>query len=145
MVPLRLFLIVTLCFVTTNAFLLTSPRLGTKQLVPSCYSDQYIRHKLSSLSATDPLIEKFGVLVAIPPALFVGQILFLTAANLVCGLENLEEYGRLGNQYIAENRNMEQSIMKRYQIQTEGQKIWTNNVLRDLKNGGPVKPPLTSP
>lgn len=79
------------------------------------------------------------------PLGFVLQILFLVAANQVSGPDNLEEYGRLGNAYIRENTDYDtMPIMERFAIQTRGQQIWYDNVLRDLKNGGPVKPPIST-
>lgn len=88
----------------------------------------------------------FGPLRFIVPGLFVGQICFLVAAKLVCGLDNLEEYGRLGNAYIRANTDYQtMPIMERYEVTKQGQQIWFKNVVRDLQNGGPVKPPITTP
>jgi len=81
------------------------------------------------------------------PALFLAQIVFLAVAQSISGADNLENYGNLGNQYIRENGGWDQSkgIFERQAITSAGQQIWFNNVIRDLKNGAPVYPPLTKP
>jgi len=65
----------------------------------------------------------------------------------VSGNENLTIYGNEGNRYIRENGgyDMSKSIFERQGITSKGQQIWFNNVMRDLKNGGPVKPPIVEP
>lgn len=81
------------------------------------------------------------------PALFLAQIIFLAAAQLTSGNENLEIYGNKGNAYIRSNGgyDMSKSIFERVGIQSKGQQIWYNNVFRDLKNSGPVYPPISEP
>mmetsp|Transcript_1419 Transcript_1419/g.3059 ORF Transcript_1419/g.3059 Transcript_1419/m.3059 type:complete len:174 (-) Transcript_1419:200-721(-) len=81
------------------------------------------------------------------PALFVGQIVFLATAKQVSGLDNLTVYGELGNAYIRRNGGYDQSksFFERQAITSSGQKIWVENVLRDLQNGGPVTPPIDEP
>eukprot|EP00548_Thalassiothrix_antarctica_P005048 CAMPEP_0194133774 /NCGR_PEP_ID=MMETSP0152-20130528/3802_1 /TAXON_ID=1049557 /ORGANISM="Thalassiothrix antarctica, Strain L6-D1" /LENGTH=171 /DNA_ID=CAMNT_0038829131 /DNA_START=99 /DNA_END=614 /DNA_ORIENTATION=- len=94
----------------------------------------------------DPLAF-FGPLRFIVPALFIGQIVFLATAQQVSGGDNLKLYGRLGNEYIRKSGGYDQSkgIFERQSITSAGQKIWFDNVLRDLENGGPVKPPIKKP
>lgn len=91
--------------------------------------------------------DKLGPLIFTVPALFVAQIVFLAVAKNTSGLDNLTLYGELGNTYIRANGgyNPEKTLLERNSITSAGQKIWINNVLRDLQNGGPVYPPLDRP
>ena len=104
---------------------------------------------LRAKKKNEPIIpmEKLGPLPYLVPALFVGQICFLVVAKLVCGLDNLEEYGRLGNEYIRGNNGYDRSksLLERQAITSAGQSIWFKNVFRDIQNGGPVKPPISEP
>jgi len=83
----------------------------------------------------------------IVPALFLAQVVFLAAAQQTSGNENLDIYGNEGNAYIRSNGgyDMSKGIVERVGIQSKGQQIWYNNVFRDLKNGGPVYPPISEP
>ena len=91
--------------------------------------------------------KSLGPIAFIPGYLFVGQICFLIAAKLNSGLDNLYLYGDLGNQYIRSHGGYDQSknLLERQLITQQGQKVWFDNVVRDLQHGGPMKPPLTEP
>ena len=93
-------------------------------------------------SKLPPLVEKLQLLV---PLGFVAQISFLVASNQISGPENLEEYGRIGTEYLKTNTDFSGPRGEVMRIQSEAQQIWWNNVLRDLEAGRPVKPPITSP
>ena len=96
---------------------------------------------------TGDFYKNLGPIWVAPGFLFIGQICFLIAANLTSGLDNLEVYGELGNRYIRANGGGDQSkgLLERQMITQKGQKVWFDNVVRDLQNGGPVTPPLTEP
>ena len=91
--------------------------------------------------------KNLGPIAFVPGYLFIGQICFLIAANLSSGLDNLYLYGDLGNQYIHSHGGYDQSksFLERQLITQQGQKVWLDNVVRDLQNGGPVTPPLSEP
>jgi len=91
--------------------------------------------------------KNLGPIAFVPGYLFIGQICFLIAANLSSGLDNLYLYGDLGNQYIRSHGGYDQSksFLERQLITQQGQKVWLDNVVRDLQNGGPVTPPLSEP
>ena len=93
-------------------------------------------------SKLPPLVEKLQLLV---PLGFVAQISFLVASNQISGPENLEEYGRIGTEYLKTNTDFSGPRGEVMRIQSEAQQIWWNNVLRDLEAGRPVKPPITAP
>ena len=93
-------------------------------------------------SKLPPLVEKLQLLV---PLGFVAQISFLVASNQISGPENLEEYGRIGTEYLKTNTDFAGPRGEVMRIQSEAQQIWWNNVLRDLEAGKPVKPPITAP
>ena len=93
-------------------------------------------------SKLPPLVEKLQLLV---PLGFVAQISFLVASNQISGPENLEEYGRIGTEYLKTNTDFSGPRGEVMRIQSEAQQIWWNNVLRDLEAGRPVKPPITQP
>ena len=93
-------------------------------------------------SKLPPLVEKLQLLV---PLGFVAQISFLVASNQISGPENLEEYGRIGTEYLKTNTDFSGPRGEVMRIQSEAQQIWWNNVLRDLEAGKPVKPPITAP
>ena len=96
---------------------------------------------------TGDFYKNLGPIWVVPGFLFIGQICFLIAANLTSGLDNLTVYGDLGNEYIRANGGWDPSkgLLERQMITTQGQKVWFDNVVRDLQNGGPVTPPLTEP
>ena len=101
-------------------------------------------------AAKDESESAFGAFLSkaqfLAPLGFVAQICFLVASNFASGPEALAEYGRLGNAYIRERtdyKTMPRTTI--FRIQTEGQQIWWNNVLRDLENGRPVSPPIAEP
>merc|ERR1711957_567872 len=79
----------------------------------------------------DDPFEKIGPIKFVIPLLFVAQIVFLTVANLTCGIDKLRIYGDLGNQYIRSNGGYDQqkSLLERQSITSQGQKIWLDNVL----------------
>ena len=93
-----------------------------------------------------PWTEKFGYFQFVVPLGFAAQICFLVAVDRVVGQDALGEYGRMGNDYIQANtdfKNMPRTEIMR--IQSAGQQIWWNNVVRSLENGGPKSPPLAEP
>jgi len=128
---------------TTRRWIVASPRATSTNTRILLISSM----KKSDNTSYETFFDSLGPLRFTVPALFVGQILFLTAANLVCGLDNLTIYGELGNAYIRNNGGYDTSkpFLQRQGITSAGQKVWLNNVLRDLSNGGPVQPPLTEP
>ena len=82
-----------------------------------------------SLSEDSSFLDLLRPLFILGPLVFVAQICFLVAANVVSGVDNLHTYGDLGNAYIRENMDYKtMSIMERYEIQTRGQQIWYDNV-----------------
>jgi len=95
----------------------------------------------------DPTQEALGPFLYVVPILTLLQISFLTAAKLTSGPDNLTLYGELGNAYIRTNNGYgpEKSLLERQSIASKGQSIWFKNVVRDLQNGGPVKPPIRDP
>mmetsp|Transcript_15009 Transcript_15009/g.44824 ORF Transcript_15009/g.44824 Transcript_15009/m.44824 type:complete len:162 (-) Transcript_15009:27-512(-) len=109
-----------------------------------------LRPRRSALYASrddeGPIVGFFKVARFIFPLGFFLQVVFLITSQQVSGKEALAEYGRLGNQYITTNTDFKNmNRMQIMQIQSDGQQIWWNNVLRDLDNGRPVTPPITTP
>mmetsp|Transcript_23128 Transcript_23128/g.35037 ORF Transcript_23128/g.35037 Transcript_23128/m.35037 type:complete len:162 (+) Transcript_23128:181-666(+) len=124
---------------STSFFHHYNPHATSKSLTASNEKD--------ASTVEDPLTI-FGPLRFIVPGLFVAQICFLAVAKETSGLDNLTLYGELGNVYIRQNGGYDlenKNFLERQQITQRGQKIWLNNVLRDIQNGGPVKPPLSEP
>lgn len=93
-------------------------------------------------SKLPPLVENLQFLV---PLGFVAQISFLFASKMISGDAALEEYGRLGTEYLKTNTDFAGPRSEIMKVQGEAQQIWWNNVLRDLEAGGPVTPPLKTP
>ncbi|GMI31079.1 hypothetical protein TeGR_g9617 [Tetraparma gracilis] len=85
----------------------------------------------------------------VPGILFCSQIFFLGWSQHISGDDNLKIYGEIGNKYIIARTDRSptstQTLLERFAVTQEGQQIWLNNVFRDIDNGAPVKPPITSP
>lgn len=115
---------------------------------PHAISKSLAASNEKDVSTVEDPLAIFGPLRFIVPGLFIAQICFLAVAKETSGLDNLTLYGELGNVYIRQNGGYDvqnKNFFERQQITQRGQKIWLNNVLRDIQNGGPVKPPLSEP